>query len=642
MCRYLFALTLWWAMSVSVVTANAEIFHVTNVASLRAALMTAERNGEDDILFIDRRTDGSPVYLLDRRLIYQPTDEDRGIVIAGLPWQKPVFRTSEAAPGMLSIRHHDGRRDGGATVTVADIVCERCTAIDGAAPLSYANSILSLGTRDANVRVVNTAFLDSRISLSPTHDPALPEDLALHDFGATVKIKTRTGRTEVANTIISGSDIGGASAGALAVRSGGRVAIFNNTFVENTSWVGGLIVAHDLPRYELGRIQATIFNNYFAGNADRPHAGDRWPEASKDGAFYITLNGPFGMETPGSCPSFTLARNRINFVLAMVGLPWGPSFRDPDCGTGAGGGGPLTCWCRGSVLIELNYAYPSRPTCDLNADFRPSVDSWHCIDKGFEYDGVRLPSFDYTGHERVAATERSSLPDAVEPAPLPDIGAVEALPAGKGASGGGKAASGRKRVLFVPVRPRTEPPEDLAVIPVPIGDAARNGSNNQQVGWTLSNRRMARSGSVYALHYGSPRTHDYDTARQPNRGRVTVPNIAVPRDGPYALSFDVFLDIDPNPEKDILTVRVGKDVAWTKEMVPTASYGGWHPVLIDLSSHAGNEVDITFEFDTLDGDDNSREGVYVDSLFIGPTKAFEPALPVVTAVPNPTVIKVVE
>jgi hypothetical protein len=62
---------------------------------------------------------------------------------------------------------------------------------------------------------------------------------------------------------------------------------------------------------------------------------------------------------------------------------------------------------------------------------------------------------------------------------------------------------------------------------------------------------------------------------------------------PYQLTFNVFFDIDPVPEKDVFAVRVGKEVAWTKDMVPTSAYGSWHPVIIDLSSHAGEEVDIT-------------------------------------------------
>jgi len=111
------------------------------------------------------------------------------------------------------------------------------------------------------------------------------------------------------------------------------------------------------------------------------------------------------------------------------------------------------------------------------------------------------------------------------------------------------------------------------------------------------------------------------------RAALLTPFIEIP-DSPagYAALFWLWADVEPlqsggEGEPDVLTVSAvepsGK--AWSKVKsteIGKSTDGQWALMGLDLSPWAGTSVQLEFLFDTLDGQDNHHEGVYLDELKI--------------------------
>lgn len=131
------------------------------------------------------------------------------------------------------------------------------------------------------------------------------------------------------------------------------------------------------------------------------------------------------------------------------------------------------------------------------------------------------------------------------------------------------------------------------------------------VGFRLATQRKhAGSGSLY---YGSASGGSYDSGGA-NSGSATSPAIALPAGKKAAVTFWVYLDIESSPSHDLFALKVGSTTLWSKASV--LAYRSWVPVEVDLSSLAGQSIQLVFAFDSVDGWGNTGEGIYLDEITV--------------------------
>jgi hypothetical protein len=160
------------------------------------------------------------------------------------------------------------------------------------------------------------------------------------------------------------------------------------------------------------------------------------------------------------------------------------------------------------------------------------------------------------------------------------------------------------------------------------------------ISWRTSIRRWAEPPS--SAYLGHATCHTYYSGLlsedcQPisvmgvdaNRVRAALlsPPLEIPDSpGGYAALFWIWADVEPlqsggDSEPDVVTVSVidpsGKPWSKVKTTEIGKSTGGqWVLMGFDLSPWAGTSPQVEFLFDTLDGQDNHHEGVYLDELEI--------------------------
>lgn len=163
---------------------------------------------------------------------------------------------------------------------------------------------------------------------------------------------------------------------------------------------------------------------------------------------------------------------------------------------------------------------------------------------------------------------------------------------------------------------------------------------SDRVTWQRATARSAAGpGAVYL---GDPRCRTYyggalDAACAPisaegqDSQRVSPtllsPYVVLPWDLPSIATFLVRADVEPplgrgDAEPDVLRVLVESVSTPTWRVASTLELGkstGWVPVVIDLAPWRGQPVRLRFEFDTLDGQNNLHEGVWLDELVIAPS-----------------------
>ena len=165
---------------------------------------------------------------------------------------------------------------------------------------------------------------------------------------------------------------------------------------------------------------------------------------------------------------------------------------------------------------------------------------------------------------------------------------------------------------------------------------------NDRVTWQRATARSASGeGAVYL---GDPRCRTYYagalnaacapvSAEGQDSQRVSPtllsPYVILPWDVPTVASFLVFSDVEPplgrgDAEPDVLRVLVESVNIPIWRVASTLELGkstGWTPVVVDLAPWRGQPVRLRFEFDTLDGQNNLHEGVWLDELVIAPSCA---------------------
>jgi len=147
------------------------------------------------------------------------------------------------------------------------------------------------------------------------------------------------------------------------------------------------------------------------------------------------------------------------------------------------------------------------------------------------------------------------------------------------------------------------------------------------VRWTASSHAFD---GAYAGWFGSPASGTYATGARV-RGALASPLTPLPVAGTgggvelaFALDMDTewtgAVDYDNPAGVDRLTVTIltvtDEIVVWTSDAIGGSTDGAWLPVVIDLTTWAGQTVQLRLTFDSVDGDGNDHGGVWIDDLSV--------------------------
>jgi len=145
----------------------------------------------------------------------------------------------------------------------------------------------------------------------------------------------------------------------------------------------------------------------------------------------------------------------------------------------------------------------------------------------------------------------------------------------------------------------------------PAGWILSPPANN--VGWRVQANVTAPSGTS-VLYYGHPTLSFYESGGR-NTGTATSRLVRLPDGVEMRLSFQVLIDIEANPQRDLFRVEalIGQTVIPLVDKAEL-SRGSWQEVAVDLSWAASQAVQIRFVFDTVDGAQNTTRGVLIDDV----------------------------
>jgi hypothetical protein len=142
---------------------------------------------------------------------------------------------------------------------------------------------------------------------------------------------------------------------------------------------------------------------------------------------------------------------------------------------------------------------------------------------------------------------------------------------------------------------------------------SNSASANQ--GWQLWLGSTQTKSAPGVLYYGDPNLGNYDFGT--NNGTAKTPLIALPADVTAKVSFDLYMETESSSFYDELTVNIyvggAMTTLWDKGAIGFIT-GKWANVSLDLSKYIGQEVQLEFAFNTMDGVANSGFGVAVDNL----------------------------
>lgn len=136
------------------------------------------------------------------------------------------------------------------------------------------------------------------------------------------------------------------------------------------------------------------------------------------------------------------------------------------------------------------------------------------------------------------------------------------------------------------------------------------GPSVGSVGWQLSQKRAANG--TTSLYFGNPGAGNYDGGTRVT-GIASTPPFALPAGQKAALTFAIYLDVEPSRSADRVEVRIGQTVLWAKATHAT-TYRRFVRYELDLSSFAGTTIRVDFSFDSVDGFANTGEGLYLDDV----------------------------
>ncbi len=128
-----------------------------------------------------------------------------------------------------------------------------------------------------------------------------------------------------------------------------------------------------------------------------------------------------------------------------------------------------------------------------------------------------------------------------------------------------------------------------------------------------------------ALRFGDASGKDYDNNDRVS-GRGTGPTVAIPPEVSSAtLDFWTYVDVDADPQRDYFRVRLltgdGQNVIlWERTSLSDDQYRTWIPISVTLPPDAlGQDVQVRFVFDSVDGQGNNGQGVFIDDVVLRTT-----------------------
>lgn len=146
--------------------------------------------------------------------------------------------------------------------------------------------------------------------------------------------------------------------------------------------------------------------------------------------------------------------------------------------------------------------------------------------------------------------------------------------------------------------------------------------------WHVTTARAGQPGhsAPHSLYFGQNETAngggDYDVGH--TAGRVTSPKISLLGLESASLSFNYFLNVEPNPAGDIPRVRVTADGSTFRTLaskgdvlsVNASKAPSWSTATLSLDDYVGDTIQIQFDFDTIDGMVNALEGWFIDDVVV--------------------------
>jgi len=142
-------------------------------------------------------------------------------------------------------------------------------------------------------------------------------------------------------------------------------------------------------------------------------------------------------------------------------------------------------------------------------------------------------------------------------------------------------------------------------------------------GWTLdgmwnisSDRSVSPS---FSLHYGTGIGGNYDTPGSANSGSSVSPTFTVPTVGSTLLEFELWREVEvfASGTWDEFSVTVLPDGTTIYAVSRDGGTGGvFEHITLDLAAWAGQDIQLSFAFDTGDDNFNDFEGIYVDDILV--------------------------
>ena len=155
-----------------------------------------------------------------------------------------------------------------------------------------------------------------------------------------------------------------------------------------------------------------------------------------------------------------------------------------------------------------------------------------------------------------------------------------------------------------------------------VDNAVPAGAIDQVAGlWHLSSRRGGEAGhsGPHSLWYGDETLGNFAVGH--SAGRVTSSTVNLTAVSGAELSFNTILNVEGGTLSDRARVLISKNGGAFEEVLakPTTLTNpttGWTTATLNLSSFAGSQIQIRFDFDTVDAIGNTTEGWLIDDVVV--------------------------
>lgn len=150
----------------------------------------------------------------------------------------------------------------------------------------------------------------------------------------------------------------------------------------------------------------------------------------------------------------------------------------------------------------------------------------------------------------------------------------------------------------------------------------------QVVSYVGSNNIPRYVSPSHSLYFGIPNKPcvanpeaicpDYDTGN-PVGATVTSPPFKLPKAATATVQFKAWIDVEPDPGFDVLTLSVVADGVATPVWAKTTASKNFQSIQADISSFGGKNIQLEFAFNSGDNFANTTEGVYIDDIQVSTT-----------------------